>query len=241
MMSQDERVIGSAILEKGKQIVLTTKNGMIKSVLLDDFEVQRYSKPICAIKLKEGDELLSAEMLGSETVLVTNNGYYLRYLSNEIPTIGTKASGVKAINLKEDYLISSNQITETSEYLNVLTSNNTAKRVKLSDLKVLTRVKKGALILKKPKTKECFIACAYPSDSRTINLLKCDSEIKEIKNADISILDINSVGSLITKNKIDDMKPKAIEYSEAKEVEQIEKTNSEEQLSFSDFINDFKI
>ena len=241
MMSQDERVIGSAILEKGKQIVLTTKNGMIKSVLLDDFEVQRYSKPICAIKLKEGDELLSAQILGKETVLVTNNGYYLRYSSIEIPTIGTKASGVKAINLKDDYLISSNQIDENSEYLNVLTSNNTAKRVKLSDLKVLTRAKKGALILKKPKTKECFIVCAYPSDSRTVNLLKCDSEIKEIKNADISILDINSVGSLLTKNKIDDMKPKAIEYSEAKEVEQTEKTNSEEQLSFSDFINDFKI
>ena len=37
------------------------------------------------------------------------------------------------------------------------------------------------------------------------------------------------------------MKPKAIEINETKEIEVIEKPNSEEQLSFSDFINDFKI
>ena len=62
-----------------------------------------------------------------------------------------------------------------------------------------------------------------------------------MNSKDISILDINSVGSLITKNKIDDMKPKAIEYNFNKEVLQTDKVNSEEQLSFSDFINDFKI
>jgi topoisomerase-4 subunit A len=239
MMSQDERVIGSAILEKGKSIVLTTKYGMIKTVLFDDFEVQRYSKPICAIKLKENDELLSASVLENETLLVTKNGYYLRYLSNEIPTIGPKAAGVKAINLKDDYLISSYQLNSDYEYLNILTNNNTVKRIKIEELNVLSRAKKGNMLFKKPKTKEYFLVSAYPSDTRTINLLKCDSEIREIKNADISILDINSTGSLITKNKIDDMKPKAIEQNSIEEKESTK--NEEEQLSFADFVNDFKI
>ena len=34
------------------------------------------------------------------------------YLSDEIPVVGPKASGVKAINLKDDYLVSAYQITD---------------------------------------------------------------------------------------------------------------------------------
>ena len=240
MMSQDERVIGSAILEKGKKIVLTTKNGMIKNILMDDLEVQRYSKPICAMKLKDGDELLSAQLLGIDTLLITKNGYYLRYSSSEVPTLGSKAAGVKAINLKDDNLVASYQIVDTDEYVNILTNNNTSKRVKLNDLNILTRAKKGSLIIKKPKTKDYIIVSAYTSDSRTINLLKCDSEITEIKNADIPIMDIASTGSLITKNKVDDMKPIAEEYKVIEEVVK-DSSNNEEQLSFTDFVNDFKI
>ena len=240
MMSQDERVIGSAILEKGKKIVLTTKNGMIKNILMDDLEVQRYSKPICAMKLKDGDELLSAQLLGIDTLLITKNGYYLRYSSSEVPTLGSKAAGVKAINLKDDNLVASYQIVDTDEYVNILTNNNTSKRVKLNDLNILTRAKKGSLIIKKPKTKDYIIVSAYTSDSRTINLLKCDSEITEIKNADIPIMDIASTGSLITKNKVDDMKPIAEEYKVIEDVVK-DSSNNEEQLSFTDFVNDFKI
>ena len=241
MMSQDEKVIGSSILENGKEIVLTTKNGMIKRILLDDLEVQRYSKPICAIKLKEGDELLAVNPLGDETILATSNGYYLRYASSEIPTLGSKASGVKAISLKDDNLVSANQLTSEDEYINILTNNNTVKRVKINELKVTSRAKKGSMLFKKPKTKEYYIVSAYPSNSRTVNLLKCDSEIREIKNADISIMDINSTGSLITKNKVDDMKPEATAQTNEAPKKQEEEKAVEEQMSFSDFVNDFKI
>lgn len=47
------------------------------------------------------------------------------------------------------------------------------------------------------------ITQAIVSESKDIILIKCDSEIKEIKNSDIAIMDLASTGSLITKNKID--------------------------------------
>ncbi|MBE6148048.1 MAG: DNA topoisomerase IV subunit A [Firmicutes bacterium] len=246
MMSSEEKVVDSIVFDsKDKDVTITTKLGMVKRVKIADFEVTRYSKPITAMKLKEDDEVVTAKITGQEILLVTLNGYYLRYATEEIPIIGPKASGVKAINLKDDYVVSADQIFENSEYLNIVTNNNTAKRIRLDDLVVISRAKKGNLVMKKPKSKDYTVAFAYVSEARTINLMKCDSEITEIKNADIPIMDLSSTGSLITKNKVDEIRPKWDIYTltEEKVVEQepIIKEKQEEQLSFDDFINDFKI
>lgn len=246
MMSQDEKVISSLVFDTNSEVCLVSKNGMIKRVNVKDLEVSRYSKPITCMKLKDGDELVSAFTSGKEVVLVSNEGYYLRYDINEVPVIGPKASGVKAMNLKDDFIVGADQINETSEYLNVLTNNNTSKRVKITDLEKLTRAKKGKLVMKKPKTKDYYVVSSYITDFRTINILKCDSEITEIKNSDIPIMDISSTGSVITKNKVDEMKPKyeVITFNEKQvEVETKEEIveEKEEQMSFDDFVNDFKI
>ena len=105
MMSTDERVIDSIIFKKGEKVTLTSKLGMVKQVLLDDLEVTRYSKPMTVMKLKDGDELVSVKKSLEDTLIVTNNGFYLRYKTSEISILGSKASGVKGINLKDDYVI----------------------------------------------------------------------------------------------------------------------------------------
>jgi hypothetical protein len=94
------------------------------------------------------------------------------------------------------------------------------------------------------KLKNYLIVNAYPTDSRTINIMKCDSEITEIKNADIPIMDAQSIGSQLTKQKVDEFKPKFdvingnnSDVSDNNEI--IE--NKEGQISFDDFVNDFKI
>lgn len=252
--SEGEEIIDSIIFANDDtKITLTTKDGMIKTSELKDFEVSRYSKPLTAMKLKENDFLVSVQKSRKETLLVTNNGYYLRYKTNEISIIGPKASGIKAINLKDDYVIASMQIDSEFEYINILTNYNTVKRVKLEDLASLSRAKKGNMIFKKTKSKDYKIAYAFATNSKSINLLKCDSEIKEIKNSDIPIMDINSTGSMLTKNKIDNFKLKndivklddpekdiPKNGGEIKE-EQENLEGASEQLSFDAFINNFKI
>ena len=244
MMSSDERIIDSMLFKKGDRVTLTSRDGMIKQVLLDDLEVTRYSKPMMIMKLKDNDELVSAKKSLKEVVIVTNNGYYLRYNTDEISVIGPKTAGVKGINLKDDYVVSSSCIDDNIEYLTVFTNYNTAKRVRISDLIPISRAKKGNMIFRKVKTKNYLIVNAYPTDSRTTNIMKCDSEITEIKNADIPIMDVLSIGSQLTKQKVDEFKPKFdvingnnSDVSDNNEI--IE--DKEGQISFDDFVNDFKI
>ena len=213
MLSPDEKIISSVIYDSDDSLlVLATKQGMVKKVQFKDFIVSRYSKPLTAMKLKDDkDELVSVFKCSdkSNVIMTTKNGYYVKYNLSEVPVIGPKGSGVKGINLKEDELVSLSVIKDTDEYINIVTNNKTAKRVKLTDLPMMSRAKKGSLIMKKVKTQNYHIIDAFTSESRDDICLKSDSEIREIKNSDIPIMDTLSTGSSISKYMVEKVFVKA--------------------------------
>ncbi len=249
MIKEQEKIIASLVLkDKNKNVTLFTKNGLTKQVALKDFEVTRYSKPMTAIKLKDNDELINADISKEEVIFVTNNGLALRFNTNEIPVVGSKASGVKGINLKEDYCIYASPINK-EEYLNIYTNYKTIKRLKLSDIIPISRAKKGNMLFKKAKTKDYKILFAYLTETKDINLYKIDTDIHELKNSDIPIMDIASTGSQVKfnydlfalKKELIDLTKTSSEDSKEDVVEEIKPTKKEEQLSFDSFIDEFKI
>lgn len=245
VIKEEEKIVASMILkDKKKNVVMFTKNGLTKQVTLKDFEVTRYSKPIMAIKLKNDDELVNVTTAKEDTLFVTHNGFYLRFKTSEIPVVGVKASGVKGINLKEDYVIYGADIKEEDEYLNIFTNMHTGKRIKLSDLSLISRAKKGNMLFKKAKTKDYKLDYAYLTNSKDVNLCKIDTDIKEIKNSEIPIMDIASTGSVLSKKQVDlwALKPVDVNLITKEEKKEEEpKRVEQEQLSFNDFVKDFKI
>ena len=243
VIKEEEKIVASMILkDKKKNVVMFTKNGLTKQVPLKDFEVTRYSKPMMAIKLKDNDELVNVTTAKEDTLFVTHNGYYLRFKTSEIPVVGVKASGVKGINLKEDYVIYGADIKEEDEYLNIFTNMHTGKRIKLSDLTLISRAKKGNMLFKKAKTKDYKLDYAYLTNSKDVNLCKIDTDIKEIKNSEIPIMDITSTGSVLSKKQVDLWALKSVDVNLiTKEEKKEEEVKEQEQLSFNDFVKDFKI
>ena len=247
MIKEQEKIVASLILkDKNKNVVLFTKNGLVKQVSLKDFEVTRYSKPMTSIKLKDNDELINADIAKDEVLIVTNNGFSLRFNTSEIPVVGTKASGVKGINLKDDYCIYASPINN-QEYLNIYTNYKTIKRLKLSDITPITRAKKGNMLFKKAKTKDYKILFSYLTETKDINLYRVETDIHELKNSDIPIMDLSSTGSQVKfnydlfalKKDLIDLTKKSIEEPVVEEEPKLAK--KEEQLSFDSFIDDFKI
>ena len=61
-MSSDEKIIGSMPVynfDDDRYITIFTKNGMVKRTKLEEFVVQRYSKAVNMMKLKDKDEVIS--------------------------------------------------------------------------------------------------------------------------------------------------------------------------------------
>lgn len=264
-VSDGEKVVKSIGVAKFDDTIITafTKLGMVKRMVLKDFEVSRYTKPITMFKLKDNDELISINKNnGEETLVITKEGNALKYSTSEIPVVGLRTSGVKSINLNDkDEVISAFVVSTSKEYVTLFTDRNTAKRVKIDEIPKTTRAKKGSSIIKSPKSKTYNLFKGFNTNSKTIFGI-LDGDIGYMKSSDINIMDKQSVGSTITKKNIEDIfvvtklkeiklnneeiKDVAEEKQEIKEETKTpevkkEKKETKSQLTMSDFFEEFKI
>ncbi len=246
MLQTGETVVQSFLYEPENRIITVSKNGMIKKTLARDYEVTRTSKAMLAMKLKEEDEVISVFEEKKKIMIVSKNGYYVSFSPEEIPLVGVKGSGVKGINLKEDVAVAAFAF-ESSDYLNLFTTQKTAKRVKIEEIVETGRAKRGNSLIKKVKSVSYEIFTAFPTISKDSVIIKSDSELKEIKNSDITIMDLASTGSNISKYPIDAIfiKPclfkKEAKIEEEKENRIEEKKSETKEFTIDDFIDDFKL
>ena len=207
-ISPEEKIV-SAIpvysFENDNNIILVTKNGMIKRSKVSEFKLSRYSKPANCMKLKDDDMVIDAILETENTVfLTTNTGYGLSFLTSEIPIVGVKASGVKAMKLKDDYLVSINNFDyEKQEFISIITDKGTAKRVRLNEFPISTRARRGLLVLREVKTNPYSVIKSFIVDNKNHIGIK-NGDINILKVTELSILDRYSTGSQISKHMIED-------------------------------------
>ena len=205
-LEQDEEVISSIPIydfNDNFNIIICTRNGMIKKTNLSSFKSSRYNKTITCIKLKADDRVVDTLIENKPNILlVTNKGYELSYKSEEISEIGLKASGVKAMSLKGDYIVSINNYSvEADEYLSIITDKGTGKRIRLSDIPLQTRARRGLQIIRDVKNNPYQILNTFIVDVKNKIGLKSDI-IEEIKISDLVITDRYSTGTSISKRNI---------------------------------------
>lgn len=204
----NENIIGSMPVynfEDDCQVTIFTKLGMIKRTNLSDYKVSRYSKPITAIKLKGDDKVIGIDYSKESNVLIsTNKGYTLWYTVDEVPITGTKASGVKAINLKDDYVVSGTLFNDEDEYITVITNKGTGKRIRLKDIDRTSRARKGVLIVREVKTNPHRIIKTFVTDNKRLFGLKSSNNIEIVKASEFTIMDRYSTGTSVYKGLIDD-------------------------------------
>lgn len=185
--------------DEEKYITIFTIDGMVKRTILKEFKVQRYSKPITCMKLKQGDLVKNVCIKNDEnTLIVTKMGYALKYNTNEIPVTGLKTSGVKAITLKNDNLVSG-LLANDEETLAIITEKNTAKRIRIKDIDTLSRARKGMRIIRDVKTNPYYINSSFIVNSKSIIGIKTNNSINNIKVTEIPFLDNLSTGTSIGK------------------------------------------
>ena len=158
--------------------------------------------------IKDDDEVVSVDLSNNPfTFIVTSLGYALTYKTEEIPVVGVKASGVKAITLKNDTVVSGILYNENAEYLTIITDKKTAKRVKLQEFEITSRARRGIQVVREVKTNPYAIIKAFIIHYKEMLNIKTASELIEIKLTEIPIAERLSTGSTIAKTKILDVYP----------------------------------
>lgn len=158
--ASDEEIIFAQVLdnfETGENYMVVTAAGQIKQVELDSFKPWRTyrSKSMVYGKLKgDKDSIVTIAPIvkGDEDVmLISGNGYALRFNISEIPVVGAKAAGVKAMNLKAGDLVKAAFFVQTDSWY-LLTQRGFIKRVKSEEIPETSRANRGLQVLRPLKT-----------------------------------------------------------------------------------------
>ena len=146
------------------------------------------------------------------------------------------------------------------EVLAVIAYNEPITRIKVDEINKTSRAKKGSLILKSPKSKKYNLFKCFNTGSKTIFGI-LDGTVGYLKASDLNIMDTSSVGGVFTKKNVDDVfvvsklkdikdlvnennndnKPEDKKEEIKKESVIEEEPKKKEQLTMSDFFEEFKL
>ena len=158
-----------------------TRLGQIKRVERKEFTPWRTykSKSVKYAKLKDDtDQIVAvAPIKLDDVLLISQNGYALRFNIEEVPVVGAKAAGVKAMNLKEDDVLQSAFICNTSSFY-LLTQRGSLKRVSIEEIPATSRAKRGLQVLRELKNKphRVFLAGAVAEQGFVGDLFSTEVE-----------------------------------------------------------------
>ncbi|RFA37321.1 DNA gyrase subunit A [Virgibacillus dokdonensis] len=183
-------------------LLFFTKNGMVKRSQFHLYEAQRYAKPLIALNLKNGDEVINVHLTdGNQDVFVASDkGYGLWYHESEISVVGQRAAGVKAMQLKNDEHVVSGQVFDnlSEASLVVLTQRGACKRMKLNMFEKTSRAKRGLQMLRELKSKPHRIRGFFLiNEQDTIQFKTKDEEVHHVFPLELSNSDRYSNGSFI--------------------------------------------
>lgn len=167
-LDADERVIFAKVfksLDEPGNFVFATKEGFIKQTALVDLKPGRTYKSRASryITLKTPtDEVISLYYTteNKQLVCVSYNGYGLRYDLAEVPTTGARAAGVKCMDLRDDTLVSVLLADEQSA-LGLLTTRGSFKKMKVTEIPMTSRARRGVQILRELKSKPHRVFTAF--------------------------------------------------------------------------------
>ena len=142
-----------------------TRLGQIKRFERRDLTPWRSykSKAIKYAKLKGNDDqvIRISPIKLDDVMLITARGYALRFNIEEVPIVGPKAAGVKAINLKEGDSLAAAFIANTDS-IYILTQRGSLKRMSTNLIPVTSRAKRGLQVLRELKSKPHRVFAAGP-------------------------------------------------------------------------------
>ncbi len=154
-----ERVIDFVVTKdfnSHRLVLLANQEGQIKQIPIEDFQKTRINRAYNCMPANRINQLVSVDIKESydrDVVLVSHNGYILKYSLGEIPVQSLNAKGVKGINLRDDHLIGARYTTEINkDEVILLTNRGGLIRDFTINIQQSHRPAKGKLRLKNVKT-----------------------------------------------------------------------------------------
>lgn len=221
-IAQDEKITAMIPLAKDTTgyIAMATRKGLIKKTSLDEFaNIRKVGK--IAIKINEGDELISVQFTTGEDELIiaSKEGKCIRFKESDVRPMGRDTQGVRAMSLNEDdYLVDMLVVKPDCEIL-TLTSNGYGKRSEVEDYRLQGRAGKGIKAGVFNEKTGFLVNLKIVNESEDIMIISNNGTIIRMHVSDISKIGRNTQGVRVMRLKGSTVATVAIAPREEEETE----------------------
>jgi len=158
--------------EDGRYLMMVTRQGWTKRVILSEFKDVRPSGLI-AIRLEDDDELgwVCLTQGQDDVILVTEQGQGIRFSEDDVRPMGRTARGVTAMRLDEGDVIASAEVVEPGADLFIATVKGYGRRTALDEFRSQGRAGKGVRAYKVSRTTGHIIAARVVNEEDEITMI----------------------------------------------------------------------
>ncbi|MBN8247544.1 MAG: DNA gyrase subunit A [Verrucomicrobia bacterium] len=131
------------------ELFFVTRKGTAKRTALSDFQNVRKGG-IIAITLEEGDDLVEVRLTTGhdEIVLITRDGMSIRFVEDQVRSMGRSAAGVRGIDLEKSDAVVACALVNPDALLLVAGENGIGKRTSFEEYRIQSRGGKGIITMK---------------------------------------------------------------------------------------------
>ena len=146
-----DSVVDVQIVKKGQEVLLATKKGQAIRFNSDDVrEMGRASYGVTGIKLDKGDDVVSLEVLSTDTILtITKNGYGKRTAIEDYRKTARAGKGVINVKVsqKTGDVVNTVSVSDNDNII-ITTSKGMVIRTSLKNIRIMGRATQGVRIVK---------------------------------------------------------------------------------------------
>jgi DNA gyrase subunit A len=135
--------------QQTNELFFVTRLGTVKRTALSDFQNVRKGG-IIAITLEPNDNLVEVRLTSgqNEIVLITKEGMSIRFVEDQVRSMGRNAAGVKGIELEKTDAVVACALVDPGATLLVAGENGIGKRTDFEEYRVQSRGGKGIITMK---------------------------------------------------------------------------------------------
>lgn len=160
-LAADEEIVATfafKTLKEPGRFLIATSDGYIKQTAFADLTPGRTYKSRAAVyeKLKTAEARVVAVKYLTEPVeqgilLVSKNGYALRYPVDEVSVNGARTTGVRSMDLRDDDEVINLALVTDNDTIALITQRGAFKRLAMKELSVTSRARRGVIVLRELK------------------------------------------------------------------------------------------
>ncbi|MDG6221230.1 MAG: DNA gyrase C-terminal beta-propeller domain-containing protein, partial [Candidatus Thermoplasmatota archaeon] len=161
-----------------------------------------------AVKLNEGDELVSVKITDGEKeiVLATQNGMAVRFHETEIRSMGRVAAGVRGIRLRPGDRVVSMAVVSEEDVLLTMTENGFGKRTPVEQYRKIHRGGYGVITIKTDGRNGKVVEVMKVEDGDQLLVSSKEGMIIRMAVDEIRVISRNTMGVRLMRLRRDDDK-----------------------------------